>query len=84
MKIWFLPLLAAAALSACAGSDNPKKSAMHDEQAVGMANPASVFCEQQGGKSVNRKDKDGNEYGVCVFPDGKEVDEWEYYRANHK
>ena len=49
-----------------------------------MANPASVFCEQQGGKSVNRKDKDGNEYGVCVFPDGKEVDEWEYFRQHHK
>ena len=84
MKIWFLPLLAAAALSACAGSDNPKKAAMHDAPAIGMANPASVFCEQQGGKSVNRKDKDGNEYGVCVFSNGKEVDEWEYYRAHHK
>ena len=72
------------ALSACAGTDNPKKSAMHDEQTVGMANPASVFCEQQGGKSVIRKDKDDNEYGVCVFSNDKEVDEWEYYRAHHK
>ena len=73
MKTWFLPLIAAATLSACAGADNPKKSPEQGD--VGMANPASVFCEQQGGKSVNRKDKDGN---------GKEVDEWEYYRANHK
>ncbi len=84
MKTWFLPLVAAAALSACAGSDNPKKSAEHGEHAISMANPASVFCEQQGGKSVIRKDKDGNEYGICVLPNGKEVDEWEYYRANHK
>ena len=76
--------MAAAALSACAGSDNPKKAAEHGEHAAGMANPASVFCEKQGGKSVIRKDKDGNEYGVCVFSNGKEVDEWEYYRAHHK
>lgn len=82
MKTWFLPLIAAATLSACAGADNPKK--LPEQGDVGMANPASVFCEQQGGKSVNRKDKDGNEYGVCVFSNGKEVDEWEYYRANHK
>ena len=82
MKTWFLPLIAAATLSACAGADSPKKSPEQGD--VGMANPASVFCEQQGGKSVNRKDKDGNEYSVCVFSNGKEVDEWEYYRANHK
>ena len=82
MKTWFLPLIAAATLSACAGADNPKKSPEQGD--VGMANPASVFCEQQGGKSVNRKDKDGNEYGVCHLPDGKVVEEWEYFRQHNK
>ena len=84
MKTWFLLLIAAAALSACAGSDNPKKSPEQGEQAIGMANPASVFCEKQGGKSVIRKNKDGSEYGVCVLPNGQEVDEWEYFRAHNK
>ena len=26
---------------------------------------------------------DGSEYGVCILPDGKEVEEWAYYRANN-
>lgn len=54
------------------------------EKAVGMANPASVFCEQQGGKSVNRKDAEGNAYGVCHLPNGQVVEEWEYFRKNSK
>jgi hypothetical protein len=43
-----------------------------------------VFCVQQGGKSVIRKDEGGNEYGVCVFPDGKEVYEWALFRRYHE
>ena len=31
-----------------------------------------------------RKNQDGSEYGVCILPDGKEVEEWAYYRANNK
>ena len=38
---------------------------------------------QQGGKSEIRKNQDGSEYGVCILPDGKEVEEWAYYRANN-
>ncbi|TCJ98903.1 putative hemolysin [Volucribacter psittacicida] len=48
--------------------------------ALGMANPASVYCEQQGGKSENRRDAAGNEYGVCLLPNGEQVDEWDFYR----
>ena len=48
-----------------------------------MANPASVFCEKHGGKSINVKDKDGNEIGKCQFKDGTKVDEWHYYRENN-
>ena len=50
---------------------------------IGMANPASVFCEKHGGKSINVKDKDGNETGKCQFKDGTKVDEWDYYRENN-
>ncbi|XXQ67482.1 DUF333 domain-containing protein [Neisseriaceae bacterium B1] len=48
-----------------------------------MVNAASVFCEQQGGKSQIRKNQDGSEYGVCVFADGKEMDEWDYFRQHN-
>jgi hypothetical protein len=51
------------------------------EQPVGMANPASVFCEEQGGKLDIRKDADGNETGFCVFADGAEVREWAFYHG---
>ena len=45
-----------------------------------MANPASEFCVKQGGQSVIRNDKTGAEYGMCVLPNGQEVEEWAYFR----
>ncbi len=49
-----------------------------------MPNPASVYCEQQGGKLEIRTDSAGGEYGVCKFDDGSECDEWAYYRNECK
>ncbi|XLM22412.1 DUF333 domain-containing protein, partial [Chromobacterium piscinae] len=43
---------------------------------VGMANPASVYCVQQGGKLLPQKDAAGNEYALCQLPDGRAVEEW--------
>ena len=83
MKNRFFFLSAAALLAACAGATSPKK-AVNQEPPLGTPNPASVFCVQQGGKSVIRKDEGGNEYGVCVFPDGKEVYEWALFRRYHE
>jgi putative hemolysin len=45
----------------------------------GIANPASVYCVEQGGKLEIRTDVNGGQYGVCV-KNGKECDEWKYYR----
>ncbi len=53
------------------------------EPALGAANPASEYCVAQGGRLEIRQDDQGNEYGVCQLPDGREVDEWEFYRATH-
>ncbi len=52
--------------------------------AVGMPNPASVFCQQQGGKTEIRKDAAGGEVGYCVFPDKSECEEWAYMRGECK
>jgi putative hemolysin len=46
---------------------------------AGMANPASVYCEEHGGRLEIRSDDDGNEFGVCVLEDGSECDEWAYF-----
>jgi putative hemolysin len=51
-----------------------------DDGEVGIPNPASVYCEEQGGEVVIVVDDEGNESGLCRLPDGTEIDEWEYYR----
>jgi len=45
-----------------------------------VPNPASVFCEQNGGKLELRQDASGGVAGICVFPDGSECDEWAFFR----
>ncbi len=46
-----------------------------------LPNPASVYCEENGGKLDIREDITGGEMGICVFPDGSECEEWAYYRG---
>ena len=45
---------------------------------AGMANPASVYCGQHGGKLELRQDASGGQAGTCVFSDGSRCDEWAY------
>jgi len=49
--------------------------------AAGLANPASVFCEEQGFRLELRTDASGSQAGICHFPDGSQCDEWAYYRG---
>ena len=50
----------------------------------GMANPASICCEQQGGQVDIRTAADGSQSGFCLFSDGSECDEWAFYRGECK
>jgi putative hemolysin len=50
------------------------------DNGAGIANPASVYCVQQGGKSEIREGESG-QVGVCVMPDGTECDEWDFFRT---
>ena len=50
---------------------------------IGMPNPASVYCVEQGGESILVRSKKGD-FGVCKLKDGTAVEEWEYYRENNK
>jgi len=72
-----LSLLIVGALAACDEAEDDKPDA------VGLANPASVFCVDQGGKSEIRTAEDGSQSGICILPDGTEVDEWAYFREHH-
>jgi putative hemolysin len=51
---------------------------------VGMANPASVYCVEQGFKPEIRTAADESQSGVCIFPDGSECEEWAYFRGECK
>ena len=75
-KLFILTLvftLSATALSGCGTTT--------EESTVGLANPASVYCEGQGHTLEMRTDADGGQYGVCIFPDGSECEEWAFYRG---
>jgi putative hemolysin len=73
---WWLLLVLALVLFSCGEDD--------DDNGAEMPNPASVFCEEQGGSVEIVTDADGNQSGVCHLPDGTQIDEWEYYRQYHE
>ena len=50
---------------------------------IGISNPASVSCVEQGGESILVRSKKGD-FGICKLKDGTAVEEWEYYRENNK
>ena len=54
-----------------------------EQKMIGAANPASVYCVNQGGESIIKKADNGDEYGICKFKDAKEVEEWDFYRKNN-
>lgn len=64
-------------ISGCASQQTERES-----QAVGMANPASVYCEQVGGKLEIVNSGQG-QIGYCTLPSGEKVEEWALYRQNN-
>jgi len=44
---------------------------------MGIANPASVYCQGLGYTEETRTN-DAGEYGVCIFSDGTECDTWDF------
>lgn len=61
-------------VGACADSDTDAK--------MQVANPASVYCIDQGGELLIKTGENG-QYGICKLPDGREIEEWELYRQNN-
>ncbi|MDD4607479.1 MAG: DUF333 domain-containing protein [Patescibacteria group bacterium] len=45
---------------------------------VELANPASVYCKEQGG-TLEIRDTDEGQVGYCLFEDGSECEEWAFY-----
>lgn len=72
-----LLLLMAMVAAACGPTETP---APPTAQAA-LPNPASEFCEANGGRLEIRTAVDGGQSGVCVFADGSECEEWAYFRG---
>lgn len=68
--------LAALMLTACA------QQRLAPSASIGMANPASVYCNEIGGKLRVEKTVQGQE-GICILPNGTEMEEWTLYRKDH-
>ncbi|TRZ78686.1 DUF333 domain-containing protein [bacterium] len=47
---------------------------------AGLANPAAVHCENQGGRLKSITDAQGTS-SMCVFVDGSECEEWAFFRG---
>lgn len=47
-----------------------------------LANPASQNCIEKGGKVTILKRGDGGQYGVCLFPNGGQCEEWALFRGD--
>ncbi len=75
--IIFFPLTTAV----CYAQKSDVSFAWKTESKAQIANPASVYCLKSGGTLSIRKHKDGGEYGVCVFKDNKECEEWALFRG---
>jgi len=83
MKNIFTFVIILMALTACVAPQTQAATepVVTDMPQVGMPNPASVYCEQNGNKLEIRTADDGNQSGVCIFPDGSACDEWAYFRG---
>jgi len=66
-------------LMACA---QPQSQPRPEPPRIGMANPASAYCQELGGQTL-MKSNDKGQYGICQLPDGKEIEEWTLYRRDH-
>jgi len=79
-----LPILVSIGMIFLSGCNLISSKDKKDSGNANMPNPASVFCEENGGTLDIRTAEDGSQSGFCVFPDGSECDEWAYYRGECK
>ncbi len=79
-------ILALSLLTACGGTSSVKQGSdlppSPNARTVGMANPASVYCAEKGGRLELRSESAG-QAGYCHMPDGSVMEEWELYRGKN-
>ncbi|MCG3863661.1 MULTISPECIES: DUF333 domain-containing protein [unclassified Photobacterium] len=84
MKKWTVLFAIIGLTTALVGCNKEEqKQPEQPKELIGKANPASVYCEEQGGKLEMKQEEKGT-VGYCHLADGKVVEEWAFYRENNK
>jgi uncharacterized protein len=78
-KIITLTIVLAACLMIISAGCETKKTKKPGD---GIANPASVYCEDNGGKLEIVTDANGGQYGLCKLADGNICEEWDYFKGD--
>lgn len=84
-RIFVISLLFVLAISgACSktGTYNNSQSVTNEKHPSYLPNPASANCIKKGGNVVIEKRGDGGEYGICLFEDNMQCEEWAMFRGN--
>ena len=75
--LWLVALLAIATFAGCNKTNTPVNN---PDENVGMANPASVYCEEKWGTLIPMEDEAWNQYAMCQIDEETVCEEWAYYR----
>lgn len=75
-KVWFF-----ASILTCIVLSTACNPGATSTPTVELANPAAVYCEEQGNVHEIVTNEDGSQGGVCILPDGTVCDEWEYLQG---
>lgn len=62
----------------------PTKQNDESSETAQMANPASVYCEENGGILEIRENETGGEIGFCKFDDDSVCEEWAFFNKECK
>ena len=76
---WIALILIIVFVSGC--SCLPGKGTNKPGSKTGIANPASVNCINKGGTLSIQKREAGGEYGICIFEDNRQCEEWALFRG---
>lgn len=79
--------IATMTLVACGNDNGPSDTTAVTETTTtngssGIANPASEYCVAQGG-TVELVDEADGQVGYCNLPDGRRIEEWEFYNSDN-
>ena len=84
ISITLIILASLAILVAACAPTTPEEPTIPPAEAiepVGLPNPASQNCLDQGGTLTIMERGDGGQYGVCFFEDNRQCEEWAMFRG---